>query len=64
MKFYRLVLILSLSAFFSCAVQSPPGGGPIYDKALIISDITPISSFSTGMNEKGAVKIFFNPSNL
>ena len=59
MKFYRLVLILSLGAFFSCAVQSPPGGGPIYDKALTISDITPISRYFRG-DKKGAVKIYFN----
>ena len=60
MKFYRLVLILSLSAFFSCAVQAPPGGGPVYDKALTISDITPPPIVSTGMNKKETVKIFFN----
>ena len=60
MKFYRLILILSLSAFFSCAVQAPPGGGPIYDKALTISDITPPPIVSTGMNKKETVKIFFN----
>jgi len=60
MKLYQLLLILSASAFFSCAVQSPPGGGPVYDESLVVLNVFPISNSNNIINEKEKIKIYFN----
>ena len=60
MKLYQLLLILLASAFFSCAVQSLPGGGPIYDKSLSVLNVSPISNSSNIINDNEPIKIYFN----
>jgi len=59
MEMYRLFLIILMSAFFSCAVQSPPSGGPTNTNPLKILNINP-SSGATKINSKEAINFSFN----
>ena len=60
MKLYQLLMLLSACIFFSCAVQSPPGGGPVYDESLVVLNVTPISNSNNIINEKEKIRIYFN----
>ena len=53
-------MLLSACIFFSCAVQSPPGGGPVYDESLVVLNVTPISNSNNIINEKEKIRIYFN----
>ena len=59
MEIYRLFLIILMSAFFSCAVQAPPPGGPTNTNPLKILNINP-SSGTTEINPKEAINFSFN----
>ena len=48
-----------LCFLLSCAVKSPPTGGPLDIDSPYIIDISPISG-QTGLDEKESIQIYFN----
>ena len=59
MKIMKLIFVLLLTIFLSCAVQGPPGGGDIDDSSPAVISVLPINNKKNIKNDE-VIMIYFN----
>ena len=59
MKIMKLIFVLLLTIFLSCAFQGPPGGGDIDDSSPAVISVLPINNKKNIKNDE-VIMIYFN----